>query len=233
MSLVSTETVFFLHPGVDKMRTILIALMVCASLAACAAAQANDADDGWVSLFNGQDLTGWRASENKDSFQVVDGVIVANGPRSHLYYEGDVGGADFTNFEWRCEVMLEPGSNSGMFFHTEYQEEGWPGKGYEAQLNNTQSDRKKTGGLYDIADVMDDSPSEDNTWFTQHVIVRGQRIIVMVDGEVTTDYTEPEGAADDPERRPGRLLSHGTIALQGHDPESIARFRKVEIKLLD
>ena len=192
-----------------------------------------DQNDGWIALFNGEDLSGWQASENKDSFQVVDGAIVAHGERSHLFYIGEVGGADFKNFEWRCEVLLEPGANSGMYFHTEYQEEGWPGKGYEAQLNNTQGDKKKTGGLYDVADVIDNSPAQDTEWFTQHVIVQGNRIIVKVNGEVTTDYTEPEEAASDPERRSGRLLSSGTIALQGHDPESLARFRKVEIKLLD
>lgn len=185
----------------------------------------------WISLFNGEDLSGWKASEHPDTFRVEDGLIVANGERSHLFYVGPVGGADFDDFELRCEVMLLPGSNSGMFFHTEYQEVGWPAKGYEAQLNNTQGDRKKTGGLYDIADVMDNSPAVDNEWFTQHVIVSGNRIVVKVNDQVVTDYTEPEGAASDPDRRPGRVLSSGTIALQGHDPGSTAKFRKVEIKL--
>lgn len=187
----------------------------------------------WISLYNGEDLTGWKASEHADTFRVEDGLIVASGERSHLFYTGPVGDADFDDFEWRCEVMLLPGSNSGMFFHTEYQEEGWPNKGYEAQLNNTQRDRKKTGGLYDVADVMDDSPAVDNEWFTQHVIVSGNRVIVKVNGEVVTDYTEPKGAAGDAERRPGRTLSSGTIALQGHDPGSTAKFRKIEIKLPD
>ena len=188
---------------------------------------------GWIALFNGKDLSGWRASEHPDSFRVEEGLIVAHGERSHLYYTGPVGDADFSNFEFRCEVRLQPGANSGMYFHTEYFEKGWPGRGYEAQLNNTQRDRKKTGGLYDIADVMDTSPVEDNKWFTQHVIVRGKHVIVKVNGKVTTDYTEPEDAATDPNRRPGRILSSGTIALQGHDPGSIVHFRKVEVKLLD
>ena len=187
----------------------------------------------WVSLFNGEDLTGWRAAEHADTFRVEDGVIVAHGERSHLFYTGPVGGADFTDFEWRCEVMLMPGSNSGMFFHTAYQEEGWPNQGYEAQLNNTQGDRKKTGGLYDVADVMDNSPATANEWFTQTVVVRGDRVLVKVNGEVVTDYTAPAGAASAPDRRPGRTLSRGTIALQGHDPGSIAKFRKIEIRLLD
>ncbi|TWT47486.1 3-keto-disaccharide hydrolase [Botrimarina hoheduenensis] len=210
-------------------RSISLALSVALLVSGFSTASAND----WVSLFNGKDLTGWRASEHPETFRVEEGLIVANGERSHLYYVGPVCKADFRNFEWRCEVMLEPGSNSGMYFHTEYQDVGWPERGYEAQLNNTQSDRKKTGGLYDIADVMDVSPVRDNEWFTQHVIVRGKRIIVKVNDQVVTDYTEPDDADSQPNRRGGRLLSHGTIALQGHDPGSTARFRKIEVKPFD
>ncbi len=187
----------------------------------------------WIQLFNGKDLTGWKANENPESFKVEEGKIIVNGNRSHLFYVGDVSDADFKNFEWRCKVMLKPGSNSGMYFHTAFQDEGWPSKGYEVQLNNTQGDSKKTGGLYAIADVIDDSPAKDNVWFTQSVLVDGKRIVVKVDGKVTTDYTEPDDAAEDPDRYKGRTLSSGTFALQGHDPGSTAIFEKIEVRLLD
>lgn len=186
----------------------------------------------WVELFNGENLDGWRAVENPDSWRVEDGQLVCHGERSHLFYVGEVAGADFKDFEWECEVMLRPGSNSGMFFHTEVQEEGWPAKGYEAQLNNTQHDRKKTGGLYDVADVMDNSPASDNEWFTQRVVVRGMTIDVYVNDELVTSYTEPDGESEKP-KRPGRRIASGTIALQGHDPGSEARFRRVRVKVLD
>lgn len=200
------------------------------SMPQLAAAQEPNSD-GWYSLFNGKDLTGWKASENAGTFQVVNGEIVIRGPRSHLFYNGPVGGADFKNFQWKCEVMMKPNSNSGMYFHTAYQDEGWPAKGYEVQLNNSHPDPKKTGGLYAIADVMNESPVEDDQWFTQEVIVNGKRIVVRVNGEVTTDYTEPENVQRSPEFA-GRLLSHGTIALQGHDPGSEVHVRKIMIKPL-
>ncbi len=118
-----------------------------------------------------------------------------------------------------------------MYFHTAYQQDDWPAQGYEAQLNNSHSDPKKTGGLYAVADVMYDSPVKDNEWFTQQVTVQGKRIIVTVNGKVTTDYSEPEDVQREPDMA-GRLLSHGTIALQAHDPASEVHIRKIMVKPL-
>lgn len=184
----------------------------------------------WIYLFDGETLNGWKASENPSTFSIEDGMIKVDGPRAHLYYVGPVGNHDFTDFEWKADVMTRPNANSGMYFHTEFQEKGWPSKGYEVQVNNTHRDRRKTGGLYAIADVMDDPPAVDDEWFTQHVIVRGKRIVVKVNGEVTADYTEPENA-ERPDNMKGRRLSSGTVAIQGHDPESVIYYKNVMVRL--
>lgn len=189
------------------------------------------AQDGWISLFDGKTLDGWKASDKPGTFSVQDGAIVVNGPRSHLYYVGPVGNHDFKNFEWKADVMTMAGSNSGMYFHTEWQEVGWPAKGYEVQVNNSHTDRKRTGGLYSIQDVMDESPAKDDGWFTQHIIVQGRRIIVKVNDKVTTDYTEPDNAPRPPDMG-RRLLSSGTISLQGHDPKSKVLYKNIMVKLL-
>jgi hypothetical protein len=185
----------------------------------------------WVSIFDGKTLDGWKASATPGTFTVADGAIVVYGPRSHLYYVGPMGNASFKNFEWKADVMTTPGSNSGMYFHTVFQETGWPSKGYEVQVNNTHSDRRKTGGIYAVQDIMDTPPAKDDEWFTQHVIVQGKRIIVKVNDKVTADYTEP----DNPERSKdmaGRVLSSGTVALQGHDPKSKVFYKNIMIKVL-
>lgn len=187
--------------------------------------------DGWTELFNGKDLKGWRIAENPDTFQVRDGLLIVKGPRGHMFYTGDVSDANFKNFHWKCEIMTKPKANSGMYFHTEYQEKGWPLKGYEVQVNQTHGDPRKTGGLYAIKDVMDNSPAKDGEWFTQEVIVKDNRIVVKVDGKVTCDYTEPEGH-EPPADKPGRKLSSGTIAIQGHDPGSEIHYRSIKIKPL-
>ncbi len=184
----------------------------------------------WINLFDGETLNGWTANENASTFSIEDGTIKVDGPRSHLFYTGPVGNHNFKNFEWKADVMTRPGANSGMYFHTAFLEEGWPEKGYEVQVNNTHSDRRKTGGLYAIADVMDNPPAEDDTWFTQHIIVRDNRVVVKVNGEVTADYTEPADA-ERPDNMSGRMLSSGTIALQGHDPESVIFYKNVMVRL--
>ena len=187
-------------------------------------------DDGWISIFDGETLDGWRASENPETFRVEDGVIVVHGPRAHLFYDGPVGNHDFRNFEWKADVMTFPQANSGMYFHTEYQETGWPAKGYEVQVNNSGSDPRRTGSLYAVDDV-EVAPAEDGEWFTQHVIVEGRRVRVLVDGEQVVDYTEPDGA-ERPADMAGRTLSSGTVALQGHDPESQVHYRNIMIRIL-
>ncbi len=215
---------------------VLLVAVGCASsgggappVAAPPPASASDGD-GWLSLFNGADLSGWRANENKETFSVKEGAIVANGPRSHLFYVGPDGAASFTNFEWKADVMTKPSSNSGMYVHTEFQESGWPDKGYEIQVNNTHKDWRKTGGLYAIVDVKE-PPAKDDEWFTQHIVVEGKRIVVRVNGRVTVDYTEPENP-ERPDNMKGRLLSKGTIALQGHDPVSVVYFKNLMLKPL-
>src|SRR6188508_2285729 len=82
--------------------------------------------DGWVSLFDGKTLDGWKASEHPSTFSVKDGQIVVFGDRAHLFYDGSVNAHAFKNFELKMQVMTTPGSNSGIFIHTAYQETGWP-----------------------------------------------------------------------------------------------------------
>ena len=187
-------------------------------------------ENQWQSLFDGETLNGWRASENKDTFTARDGMIVVDGPRSHLFYVGPVENADFTNFELKADVKTEPGSNSGIYFHTEYQEKGWPYKGYECQVNTTHSDRKKTGGLYAVRDVMDNAPSKDGQWFNYYIKVEGKHIIIRINGETTVDYIEPEDVSHP--GFPGRKISSGTFALQGHDPKSVIYYKNIMVRPL-
>ncbi len=186
--------------------------------------------DGWVSLFDGKTLDGWKASENPATFCVADGAIVVDGPRSHLYYVGPVNNHVFTNFEFKADVMTTPGSNSGMYFHTEFQEGGWPAKGYEVQVNNSHTDWRRTGGLYAIVDVKV-PPAADNTWFTQQITVVGNKVVIKVDGKPTAEYAEPAGVERPPDMA-GRKLGSGTFALQGHDPKSKVFFKNIMVKVL-
>lgn len=198
------------------------------------------ADGNWISLFNGKDLTGWKsnaateekASEKSNSFSVEDGKLKISNGRAHLFYVGADGNAKFKNFEFKAKVMTTAGSNSGIYIHTAFVDKGWPVNGYECQVNATHSDRKKTGGLYAVADVMDKAPNTDNIWCDYYILVSGKHIIIKIDDKVTTDWTEPEDW--DPKKTlknmDGRKLSEGTIALQGHDPKSTTFYKDIFIK---
>lgn len=214
-----------------KRMTITTLIGICLVLSGCRTCE-DVRNAGWISLFDGKTLNGWTASENKDSFKVEDGAIAANGNRSHLFYTGPVHNADFTNFEWKADVMTRPNSNSGMYFHTAYQDSGWPDKGYEVQVNNSHSDWRRTGGLYAVVDVKE-PPAKDNEWFTQDITVKGKHIVIKVNGVVTVDYTEPDGISETGyPGMTGRKLSHGTFALQGHDPGSTVYFKNIMVKPL-
>ncbi len=177
--------------------------------------------DEWVSLFDGKSLNNWKVGEHPATFSVADGAIVVFGERSHLFYEGPLKNHDFKNFEFKLSVMTTPGSNSGIFVHTAFQEEGWPSKGYEIQVNNSHTDWRRTGSVYALQDVKE-APAKDNEWFTQHIIVKGNKITVMVNDKVINEYSEKDPAK----------ITTGTVALQGHDPKSKVFYKDIMIKPL-
>ncbi len=187
-------------------------------------------NDGFIPLFNGKNLDGWKASDKPGTFSVEDGALVVHGDRSHLFYEGPVKEHDFKNFHLRAEIMTFPGANSGVYFHTKWQETGWPDAGFEVQVNNSHGDNKRTAGLYDVKDNFK-VPAKDNVWFVMEIIVEGKHVVTKVDGKVITDFTEAD-PAQPPHGHPGRVISRGTFAIQGHDPGSKVLYRKIEVKPL-
>ena len=177
---------------------------------------------GWIKLFDGKSLDGWKVGENASTFTVEDGAIVVFGPRAQLFYDGPVQNHNFKNFQYKATVMTKPGANSGMYIHTEYQQDGWPSKGYEIQVNNSHTDWRRTGSVYGIQDVKE-APAKDDKWFTQEITVNGNKITVKVDGKTINEYTVPAE---------GGKLSSGTFALQGHDPKSKVYYKDIMVKIL-
>lgn len=203
----------------------LISLIIILAFSFQLSAQSGE----WIELFNGENLDGWKVSENPGSFTVEDGVIKVAGPRGHAFYVGEVGNHEFRNFEVMVELKTMPKANSGIFIHTAYQENGWPNKGYEIQVNQSHSDWRKTGSVYSFQDVKE-TFVQDGEWYTEHVIVKGDQITVKINGETINEYDESEVRTGD---LGDKKLSSGTIALQAHDPESVIYYRSVKIKLLD
>jgi len=191
----------------------------------------------WKTLFNGENLAGWKANARPKSFSVEDGILRAHGKNgmAHLFYVGE--GEDFVkfkDFELEAIVRGEPSSNSGIFFHTDYELRNgrYLNKGYEVQLNSTEKEKRKTGSLYAIVDLAT-SPVDETEWFAIRFRVQGKRIVVWINDEQVLDYTEP----DEPERpaaRAKRLIDPegGAIALQAHDPKSVFYFKSIRVRKL-
>lgn len=216
---------------------------------------AQTSEEGFVSLFDGKTLDGWKIGDNAGIFSVQDGMIVmsdSTGHPGHLFYEGDYHQHTFKNFDLRVDVMTFPGANSGIYFHTLFQQSGFPGNGIECQVDNSHSDWRRTGSLYGIRELtwgpekpgadnqeittaFDTPPVKDNVWYTQEVICRNGLVTVLLDGKKMFDYQVPD---PDHEHKLGGMTwqPEGTFALQGHPPMrnhiSKVEFKNIRVKVL-
>lgn len=183
----------------------------------------------WISLFDGKTLNGWKKNQNPQTFSVENGAIKVAGPISHLFYDGAVKDHNFKNFEFKAKVMTKPGANSGIYFHTAFQQEGFPDKGYEVQVNNSHGDWRRTGSLYGVKDVKE-TYVKDDEWYEEYIMVQGKNVTIKINGKTVVEYTEPDevGVKD----AGGRAISNGTFALQGHDPGSVVYYKDIMVKPL-
>jgi hypothetical protein len=137
--------------------------------------------------------------------------------RSHLYYVGDP--KPFVNFQLKIDAMTEPGSNGGIYIHTQYQALSWPKFGYEVQVNQTHTDWRKTGSLYGVQDVKENL-AKDNEWYSYDITVKGKHITIKVNDKVAVDWEEPAdrqaGYGFHPHSRQGHDRSSGSRSQERH-----------------
>ncbi len=185
---------------------------------------------GLAPLFNGQDLTGWRAVPGGASeFSVADGTIQVVNGRGFLETEGE-----WADFVFQAESRTNaPGLNSGYFFRGPKIADGGNCNGYEAQIENNiiDGDRKQpkdfgTGAIYRRVKARYVVPN-DEEWFTSTVIASGPRISTWVNGYQVVDWVDTRPAAET--ARAGLFTGAGHISLQGHDPTTTLAFRNLRI----
>ncbi len=171
---------------------------------------------GWVSLFNGKDLTGWSVyPPNATPWKVEDGALTTEGRMSYLVTKRD----DYVDFHVRVEAKINELGNSGVYGRTPMGSVFPPG--YEAQIN-IKGDAYQTGSLWGLVKVTEPLIKPD-TWFTMDLIVEGNRVRILVNGKQTVDYTD-----DAPK------WTRGHISLQHHFRGATrVYFRKVEVKELN
>jgi hypothetical protein len=209
------------------MRMTLIGLLLAAATAA-AGDDAKPAANGFVQLFNGKDLTGWKTHPDDKGciWEVKDGAITAHGSAGHLFSER----GDYEDFIYRIEARINDGGNSGQYFRAPYKK-SFPTY-YEAQINATHSDPIKTGSLYPHFNrnlteeqkkkiLVFKAPHKPNEWFTQEVTAIGNHIVIKVNGQTTVDFVDETNKS-----------MKGHFAIQHHDPTCKVEVRKVEVKEL-
>ncbi len=219
---------------------------------------AQTSEEGFVSLFDGKTFDGWKPSDNAELFQVRDGMIVMECPATnhrpaHLFYDGPVQDHQFKNFDLRVDVLTYPGANSGIYFHTKYQQTGFPRFGIECQVDNSHSDWRRTGSLYGLLNLtwgpetppanskdkyiaLEKPPVTDNVWYTQEVVYQNGAVTVKLNGKTMLDYKVPDYDAENKLPTGRTWLPQGTFALQGHPPMpghiSKACFKNIRVKVL-
>jgi|GEM_PF-249005 len=193
------------------MRSVLILLAAAVILAA---KDKKPRKDDWQPMFDGVSLEGWKANDHPESWTVKDGAIRGDGQASHLFYMKE----QCVNCEFKAEIRANHGANSGMYFRTAFGP-GFP-KGYEAQVDNTHRDPVRTGSLYNFVKVFDQLV-QDDTWWTQHVIVEGNHIQIFVNEKKTVDFIDEKNT-----------YTSGYLALQQHNAGSVVEYRNLMMKVL-
>jgi len=192
-------------------------------------------EKGWVSLFNGKDLTGWKQLNGKAKYEVVNGTIVgtsvANTPNSFLTTEQEYG-----DFIFECEVKVDDKLNSGIQFRSLSKPEYRDGRVHGYQCEIDPSDRAWSGGIYDEARrgwlyPLDANPEgrkafKRNDWNHYRIEAIGNTIRTFVNGVQTAHLIDD-------------MTAKGFICLQVHSinkPElegTQVMWRNIRIKTTD
>lgn len=161
---------------------------------------------GWISLFDGSTLFGWELPENAN-WHVEDGNIVADSGSVSLLQTP----FEFDDFEFRCDVHLATGGNSGIFLRTADPCEDPATDTYELNICDTHPEFK-TGSLVG-RHVAEDVPPVEGEWHTFYVICEGPRIQVSLDGKPIVDFTD----TSEHQRKSGHIglqLNKGRVAFR-------------------
>jgi hypothetical protein len=182
---------------------------------------------GWVQLFSGKDLSGWKTHpDHAGKWRVEKGVLVGGQPEGHLFSAR----GDYENFHLRFEAKVSDKGDAGIWFRSPFFADKWgPATGFFAPLNSNGASPMRTGELSAnsvpnksgyVPGKLAVTPPPD-TWFTQEIIVQGNRTVIKVNGKTSVDHVMQNPP-----------FARGHFVLTTATAKTVVQFRKIEIKEL-
>ena len=204
--------------------------------------------DGWVQLFDGKDLKGWRGYKKPDAsdtrWKVVDGMltIVANGAGDTHGMRDLITEATFEQFDLRWEWKISQGGNSGMKYFVLEDQDSAIGHEYQLIDDERHADAKigphrQTAAFYDVFPAHDRPLKPAGEWNASEVIVKGKHVTHILNGKTVLEYDLESPtlmAAIENSKFKGIARfgkpQKGHILVQDHGDQ--VWYRKIEIKSL-
>lgn len=209
---------------------LLAGLLLLAATAALPAAE-----DGFVSLFDGKTLDGWKLLGGHGAgYSVKDGkIVLPRGGGGNLLHENE-----FSDFILRFEFKLEEGSNNGLAIRSPLSDSDMAYQGMELQILDNNAERykdiqpwQKHGSLYHVFPAKTGALKPVGEWNVQEVRAVGPKITVVLNGTTILDVNIDD--VKDPEilgKHPGLQRKSGHIGFLGHNEP--VEFRNIRIKEL-
>lgn len=205
-------------------------LLLLAASAFAPAAWAVDPPPGFAALFNGKDLSGWKATGKMDVWGAENGVIyVAGGGGGWLLTE-----KEYANFELRLEYKVPKMGNSGVALRTPRQ--GDPAYvGMEIQILDDANWKglqrwQHTGSIYGVVPARKINNKPFGEWNAMRIVADGPKVLVEHNGEVLVDANLKDYEAEHAKRHPGILRAKGHIGFQSYNFR--VEFRNIYLKEL-
>jgi hypothetical protein len=207
----------------------LFALIVLALFGLAFPASAADKEVGWISLFNGKDLTGWKATGKMEVWGAEDGVLfVKGGGGGWLLTE-----KEFGNFELKLEFKTEKMGNSGVALRTP--DKGDPAyAGMEIQIIDDANWKglqpwQLPGAIYDVQPPTKSAVKPFGQWNTMHIVCNGRKVAVTINGEKVVD-ANLDDYPQKFEKHPGLKREKGHVGFQSYNVR--CEFKNIFLKPL-
>ncbi len=216
-----------------RIAILLTALVPC--LANAGPVVDKEKADGFVPLFNGTDLRGWKQYAGKPGVWTAEGGTIV--------CQGNGGGwlgteREYANFELRLEYRLKPGGNSGVYIRAP--EKGHISRvGMEIQiLDDSHPSYSKirpyqhTGAVYHVVPPTGRPGLPAGQWNAMTIRADGRHVVIVLNGEKIVDadldrYRQDPAVAKE---HPGLARTTGRIGLQSHTDR--VEFRRLRVKEL-